>query len=65
MSHTFNAVRLFLHPIQEFVSLLFPAYKFGFGLADRTFRLICVVVNIWAIFAAQDFLEFVPDLPEC
>ena len=61
VSHVLNSFRMLLYPLIELMSSYKPDWRFLLGLADRTYRLICVVVNIWALLACQDYYLFIPN----
>ena len=53
-----NAFRFFIRQITENIIIAMPQYTVTAEFIDRSYRLVCCCLHIWAIMTAQDFYFF-------
>jgi hypothetical protein len=58
LSHGLNALRMVVKFICEQIGVFKPNMRFKVEFFERTYRIICSAVQIWAVLTAQDYYFF-------
>lgn len=58
LSHGLNALRILVKFVCEQIGVYKPNMRFKVEFVERTYRIICSAVQIWALLTAQDYYFF-------